>query len=319
MDISFPEIEKFDAMPPARTEGASAFVSIMEGCSKYCSFCIVPYTRGEEVSRPFADILVEIAELTAQGVKEVTLLGQNVNAYRGVMDDEGTIADLADLIETIAEMPEIERIRYTTSHPREMSQKLIDMYARVPKLVSHLHLPVQAGSDRVLVSMKRGYTSLEYKSVIRKLRAARPDLALSSDFIVGFPGETAEDFEKTMALIEEVGFDYSFSFLYSSRPGTPAAELSDDTPAEVKTERLKRLQAKIEEQAQAISQSMVGSVQRVLVESLSRKDANELAGRTDNNRIVNFVGNARLINQFVDVRIVESLAHTLRGEIVLKD
>lgn len=319
VDISFPEIEKFDAMPPARTEGASAFVSIMEGCSKYCSFCIVPYTRGEEVSRPFADILVEIAELTAQGVKEVTLLGQNVNAYRGVMDDDGTIADLADLIETIAEMPEIERIRYTTSHPREMSQKLIDMYARVPKLVSHMHLPVQAGSDRVLVAMKRGYTGLEYKSVIRKLRAARPDLSLSSDFIVGFPGETAEDFEKTMALIEDVGFDYSFSFLYSSRPGTPAAELSDDTPAEIKSERLTRLQAKIEEQAQAISRSMVGSVQRVLVESLSRKDANELAGRTDNNRIVNFVGNARLINQFVDVRIVESLSHTLRGEIVVKD
>ena len=319
VDISFPEIEKFDAMPPARTEGASAFVSIMEGCSKYCSFCIVPYTRGEEVSRPFADILVEIAELAAQGVKEVTLLGQNVNAYRGVMDDAGTIADLADLIETIAEMPEIERIRYTTSHPREMTPKLIDMYVRVPKLVSHLHLPVQAGSDRVLVAMKRGYTGLEYKSVIRKLRAARPDLSLSSDFIVGFPGETGEDFEKTMALIEDVGFDYSFSFLYSSRPGTPAAELSDDTPAEIKTERLMRLQAKIEEQAQAISQSMVGSVQRVLVESLSRKDANELAGRTDNNRIVNFVGNARLINQFVDVRIVESLSHTLRGEIVLKD
>ncbi len=319
VDISFPEIEKFDAMPPARTEGASAFVSIMEGCSKYCSFCIVPYTRGEEVSRPFADILVEIAELAAQGVKEVTLLGQNVNAYRGEMDDAGTIADLADLIETIAEMPEIERIRYTTSHPREMTPKLIEMYARVPKLVSPLHLPVQAGSDRVLVAMKRGYTGLEYKSVIRKLRAARPDLSLSSDFIVGFPGETAEDFEKTMALIEEVGFDYSFSFLYSSRPGTPAAELSDDTPTEVKSERLSRLQAKIEEQAQAISQSMVGSVQRVLVESLSRKDANELAGRTDNNRIVNFVGNPRLINQFVDVRITESLAHTLRGEIVLKD
>jgi len=319
VDISFPEIEKFDAMPPARTEGATAFVSIMEGCSKYCSFCIVPYTRGEEVSRPFADILVEIAELAAQGVKEVNLLGQNVNAYRGTMDDAGTIADLADLIETIAEMPEIERIRYTTSHPREMTPKLIEMYARVPKLVSHLHLPVQAGSDRVLVAMKRGYTGLEYKSVIRKLRAARPDLTLSSDFIVGFPGETAEDFEKTMALIEDVGFDYSYSFLYSSRPGTPAAELSDDTPADVKTERLMRLQAKIEEQAQAISQSMVGSVQRVLVESLSRKDANELAGRTDNNRIVNFVGNARLINKFVDVRIVESLSHTLRGEIVLKD
>lgn len=319
VDISFPEIEKFDAMPPARTEGASAFVSIMEGCSKYCSFCIVPYTRGEEVSRPFADILTEIAELTAQGVKEVTLLGQNVNAYRGTMGDDDTIADLADLIETIAMMPEIERIRYTTSHPREMTPKLIEMYARVPKLVSHLHLPVQAGSDRVLMAMKRGYTGLEYKSVIRKLRAARPDLSLSSDFIVGFPGETADDFEKTMALIEDVGFDYSYSFLYSSRPGTPAAELSDDTPADIKTARLMRLQTKIEEQAQAISQSMVGSIQRVLVESLSRKDANELAGRTDNNRIVNFVGNPRLIHQFVDVRIVESLSHTLRGEIVLKD
>jgi tRNA-2-methylthio-N6-dimethylallyladenosine synthase len=319
VDISFPEIEKFDAMPPARTEGASAFVSIMEGCSKYCSFCIVPYTRGEEVSRPFGDILTEIAELTAQGVKEVTLLGQNVNAYRGEMDGHGTIADLADLIETIAEMPEIERIRYTTSHPREMTQKLIDMYARVPKLVSHLHLPVQAGSDRVLMAMKRGYTALEYKSVIRKLRAARPDLSLSSDFIVGFPGETAEDFEKTMALIEEIGFDNSFSFVYSSRPGTPAAELTDDTPHELKIERLMRLQARIEEQAQAISQSMVGSVQRVLVEGLSRKDVNEVAGRTDNNRIVNFVGNPRLIHQFVDVLIVESLPHSLRGDIVVKD
>jgi tRNA-2-methylthio-N6-dimethylallyladenosine synthase len=319
VDISFPEIEKFDAMPPARTEGASAFVSIMEGCSKYCSFCIVPYTRGEEVSRPFADILTEIAELTAQGVKEVTLLGQNVNAYRGELDSNGTIADLSDLIETIAEMPEIERIRYTTSHPREMTQKLIDMYARVPKLVSHLHLPVQSGSDRVLMAMKRGYTALEYKSVIRKLRAARPDLSLSSDFIVGFPGETADDFEKTMALIEDVGFDNSFSFVYSSRPGTPAAELIDDTPHELKIERLMRLQARIEEQAQAISQSMVGSIQRVLVESLSRKDANELAGRTDNNRIVNFVGNPRLIHQFVDVRITSSLPHSLRGDIVVKD
>ena len=319
VDISFPEIEKFDAMPPARTEGASAFVSIMEGCSKYCSFCIVPYTRGEEVSRPFADILTEIAELTAQGVKEVTLLGQNVNAYRGAMDDNGTIADLSDLIETIAEMPEIERIRYTTSHPREMTQKLIDMYARVPKLVSHLHLPVQAGSDRVLMAMKRGYTVLEYKSVIRKLRAARPDLSLSSDFIVGFPGETADDFEKTMTLIDEIGFDNSFSFVYSSRPGTPAAELNDDTPHELKIERLMRLQARIEEQAQAISQRMVGSVQRVLVESLSRKDANELAGRTDNNRIVNFVGQPRLIHQFVDVRITSALPHSLRGEIVVKE
>ena len=319
VDISFPEIEKFDAMPPARTEGASAFVSIMEGCSKYCSFCIVPYTRGEEVSRPFADILTEIAELTAQGVKEVTLLGQNVNAYRGMMDDNGTIADLGDLIETIAEMPEIERIRYTTSHPREMTQKLIDMYARVPKLVSHLHLPVQAGSDRVLMAMKRGYTVLEYKSVIRKLRAARPDLSLSSDFIVGFPGETADDFEKTMTLIDEIGFDNSFSFVYSSRPGTPAAELNDDTPHELKIERLRRLQARIEEQAQAISQRMVGSVQRVLVENLSRKDANELAGRTDNNRIVNFVGQPRLIHQFVDVRITSALPHSLRGEIVVKE
>ena len=319
VDISFPEIEKFDAMPPARTDGASAFVSIMEGCSKYCSFCIVPYTRGEEVSRPFADILVEVAELAAQGVKEVTLLGQNVNAYRGEMGEDGMVADLADLIETIAEMPEIERIRYTTSHPREMTQKLIDMYARVPKLVSHLHLPVQAGSDRTLMAMKRGYTALEYKSVIRKLRAARPDLSLSSDFIVGFPGETAEDFEKTMKLIDEIGFDNSFSFVYSSRPGTPAAELSDDTPHELKIERLMRLQARIEEQAQAISQRMVGTVQRVLVESLSRKDANELAGRTDNNRIVNFVGNPRLIHQFVDVHIVGSLPHSLRGEIVVKD
>ena len=319
VDISFPEIEKFDAMPPARTEGASAFVSIMEGCSKYCSFCIVPYTRGEEVSRPFADILVEVAELAAQGVKEVTLLGQNVNAYHGEMGEDGMVADLADLIETIAEMPEIERIRYTTSHPREMTQKLIDMYARVPKLVSHLHLPVQAGSDRTLMAMKRGYTALEYKSVIRKLRAARPDLSLSSDFIVGFPGETAEDFEKTMKLIDEIGFDNSFSFVYSSRPGTPAAELSDDTPHELKIERLMRLQARIEEQAQAISQRMVGTVQRVLVESLSRKDANELAGRTDNNRIVNFVGNPRLIHQFVDVHIVGSLPHSLRGEIVVKD
>lgn len=318
VDISFPEIEKFDAMPPARTEGASAFVSIMEGCSKYCSFCIVPYTRGEEVSRPFADILAEVADLAAQGVKEVTLLGQNVNAYCGTMGDDGVTADLADLIETIAEMPAIERIRYTTSHPREMTPKLIEMYARVPKLVSHLHLPVQAGSDRVLMAMKRGYTALEYKSIIRKLRAARPDLSLSSDFIVGFPGETAEDFEKTMKLIDELGFDNSFSFVYSSRPGTPAAELSDDTPHELKIERLMRLQARIEEQAQAISQSMVGSVQRVLVESLSRKDANELAGRTDNNRIVNFVGQPRLIHQFVDVRITASLPHSLRGEIVVK-
>jgi len=280
----------------------------------------VPYTRGDEVSRPLEDVLAEIAGLAAQGVKEVTLLGQNVNAWRGAITREGgEVGDFAFLLECVAEIPGIERMRYTTSHPREMTQKLIDMYARVPKLVSHLHLPVQAGSDRVLMAMKRGYTVLEYKSVIRKLRAARPDLSLSSDFIVGFPGETADDFEKTMTLIDEIGFDNSFSFVYSSRPGTPAAELNDDTPHELKIERLMRLQARIEEQAQAISQRMVGSVQRVLVENLSRKDANELAGRTDNNRIVNFVGQPRLIHQFVDVRITSALPHSLRGEIVVKE
>ena len=315
VDVSFPEIEKFDALPPARVDGASAFVSIMEGCSKYCTFCIVPYTRGEEVSRPLADVLTEIAGLAAQGVKEVTLLGQNVNAYRGAIDG-GDFADLAFLIETIAEMPGIERIRYTTSHPREMTKRMFDVYANVPKLVSHLHLPVQSGSDRVLAAMKRGYTALEYKSVVRKLRAARPDISLSTDFIIGFPGETDEDFEKTMRLIEEVGFDASFSFLYSPRPGTPAVELSDDTPAEVKSARLMRLQKRIDEQAQVISQSMVGSIQRVLVEGLSKKDDNELAGRTDNNRVVNFVGQPRLIHHFVDVRITSVLPHSLRGEIV---
>ncbi|MDQ5946674.1 MAG: tRNA-2-methylthio-N6-dimethylallyladenosine synthase, partial [Pseudomonadota bacterium] len=319
VDISFPEIEKFDAMPPAKVEGASAFVSIMEGCSKFCTFCIVPYTRGEEVSRPFEDVLTEVAGLADQGVKEVTLLGQNVNAYRGTMAGSdasgGELADLALLIEYIAEMPGIERIRYTTSHPREMTQRLIDIYASVPKLVSHLHLPVQSGSDRVLAAMKRNYTTLEYKSIIRKLRAARPDLSLSTDFIVGFPGETEEDYEKTMKLIDDVGFDASFSFLYSSRPGTPAAELADDTPDELKTARLMRLQKRIEEQASAISEAMVGSVQRVLVESLSKKSGEELAGRTDNNRIVNFVGNPRLIHSFVDVRITSALPHSLRGEI----
>ena len=319
VDISFPEIEKFDNLPPAKVDGASAFVSIMEGCSKFCTFCIVPYTRGEEVSRPFDDVLTEVAGLAAQGVGEVTLLGQNVNAYRGAMAVSEEKADLALLIEYIAEIPGIERIRYTTSHPRELSQRLIDVYASVPKLVSHLHLPVQSGSDRVLAAMKRGYTAIEYKSLVRKLRAARPDLSLSSDFIVGFPGETAEDFEKTMKLIDEVGFDASFSFLYSARPGTPAAELSDDTPHEVKLERLMRLQKRIEDQAQVISQAMVGSVQRVLVEGLSRKDENELAGRTDNNRIVNFVGNPRLVHKFVDVRITSSLPHSLRGEIVVAD
>ena len=323
VDISFPEIEKFDNLPPAKVDGASAFVSIMEGCSKFCTFCIVPYTRGQEVSRPFDDVLTEVAGLAAQGVKEITLLGQNVNAYRGAMAGSEEVADLALVIEYIAEIPGIERIRYTTSHPRELSQRLIDAYCKTPKLVSHLHLPVQSGSDRVLAAMKRGYTALEYKSLVRKLRAARPDLSLSSDFIVGFPGETAEDFEKTMKLIDEVGFDASFSFLYSSRPGTPAAELHDDTPHEVRLERLTRLQKRIDELAQDVSQAVVGTVQRVLIEGLSRKDENELAGRTDNNRIVNFSGgssnSSRLIHQFIDVRITSALPHSLRGEIVTRE
>ena len=323
VDISFPEIEKFDNLPPASVDGASAFVSIMEGCSKFCSFCIVPFTRGQEVSRPFDDVLTEVAGLAAQGVKEITLLGQNVNAYRGAMaagDQNGEeTADLALVIEYIAEIPGIERIRYTTSHPRELSQRLIDVYATVPKLVSHLHLPVQSGSDRVLAAMKRGYTALEYKSLVRKLRAARPALSLSSDFIVGFPGETEEDFEKTMKLIDDVGFDASFSFLYSARPGTPAAELRDDTPHEVQLARLMRLQKRIEELAQVVSESMVGSVQRVLVEGISKKNDQELAGRTDNNRIVNFVGNPRLIHRFVDVTITSALPHSLRGEILTKE
>jgi len=323
VDISFPEIEKFDHLPPPRVDGASAFVSIMEGCSKFCSFCIVPYTRGEEVSRPFDDVLTEVANLSAQGVREVTLLGQNVNAYRGALaGSEQALtgedaADLALLIEYIAEMPGIERIRYTTSHPREMSPRLIDVYARVPKLVSHLHLPVQSGSDRVLAAMKRGYTALEYKSLVRRLRAARPDLALSSDFIVGFPGETDADFERTMKLIDDVGFDASFSFIYSARPGTPAAELSDDTPQERKLQRLLRLQKRIDELAQEVSRAMVGSVQRVLVEGVAKKDRSELAGRTDNNRVVNFAGNeAELLDRFIDVRITAAMPHSLRGEIV---
>ena len=319
VDVSFPEIEKFDAMPPSEVKGATAFVSIMEGCSKFCTFCIVPYTRGGEVSRPFTDVLTEVADLAAHGVKEVTLLGQNVNAYRGDMDGTEEKADLAMLIEYIAEVPGIERIRYTTSHPREMSQRLIDTYLKVPKLVSHLHLPVQAGSDRVLAAMKRGYTTLEFKSLVRKLRAARPEIALSSDFIVGFPGETDEDFEKTMKLIDDVAFDASFSFIYSPRPGTPALELADDTPAEVKSARLARLQKRIDELAQAVSESMVGTIQRVLIEGTSKKDANELAGRTDNNRIVNFAGNPRLIDSFADVRITEALPHSLRGEIVIRE
>ncbi|WP_430432709.1 tRNA (N6-isopentenyl adenosine(37)-C2)-methylthiotransferase MiaB [Methyloversatilis sp.] len=320
VDISFPEIEKFDHMPPARVEGATAFVSIMEGCSKYCTFCVVPYTRGEEVSRPLDDILTEIATLVGQGVKEVTLLGQNVNAWRApISRGSDDIGDFAFLLECVHEVPGIERIRYTTSHPREMTQRLFDAYAKLPKLVSQLHLPVQSGSDRVLAAMKRGYTALEYKAVVRKLRAARPDLSLTSDFIVGFPGETEEDFEKTMKLIDDVGFDGSFSFIYSARPGTPAADLADDTPQDVKLARLARLQKRIDEQAQAISQSMVGSVQRILVEGHARKDAAELAGRTDNNRVVNFPGPARLINQFIDVRITSALPHSLRGEVVIRE
>jgi tRNA-2-methylthio-N6-dimethylallyladenosine synthase len=315
VDVSFPEIEKFDALPEARVEGASAFVSVMEGCSKFCTYCIVPFTRGDEVSRPLADVLGEVSRLTLHGVREVNLLGQNVNAYRGEMAD-GDTADLAFLIETIADMPAIERIRYTTSHPREMTQRLIDLYRTVPKLVSHLHLPVQAGSDRVLAAMKRGYTTLEYKSLVRRLRAARPDISLSTDFIVGFPGETEEDFEKTMKLIDEVGFDASFSFIFSPRPGTPAADMADDTPAEVKTARLMRLQKRIEELAFTVSESMVGTVQRVLVEGVSKKHEHELAGRTDNNRIVNFAGAPRLINTFAEVRITAALPHSLRGEVV---
>ncbi|MCB1915605.1 MAG: tRNA (N6-isopentenyl adenosine(37)-C2)-methylthiotransferase MiaB [Rhodocyclaceae bacterium] len=320
VDISFPEIEKFDHLPPARVEGASAFVSIMEGCSKYCSFCIVPYTRGDEIYRPLADVLAEVAGLAAQGVREITLLGQNVNAWRAPMapgSDE--MADFAFLLECVHDVPGIERLRYTTSHPREMTPRVIEAYTRLPKLVSHLHLPVQAGADRVLAAMKRGYTVLEYKSLARRLKAARPDLSLSSDFIVGFPGETEADFEATMRLIDEVGFDTSFSFVYSARPGTPAADLADATPQAVKLARLARLQKRIEEQAAAISAAMVGSVQRVLVEGPSKKDASELAGRTDNNRVVNFPGLARLAGHFVDVTITAALPHSLRGEIVTRE
>ncbi|MBL8436958.1 MAG: tRNA (N6-isopentenyl adenosine(37)-C2)-methylthiotransferase MiaB [Zoogloeaceae bacterium] len=320
VDISFPEIEKFDNLPPARVEGASAFVSIMEGCSKYCTFCIVPYTRGDEVYRPLADILAEVAGLADQGVKEVTLLGQNVNAWRAPMvPGSEEMADFAFLLECVHDIPGIERLRYTTSHPREMTARVVEVYARLPKLVSHLHLPVQAGSDRVLAAMKRGYTVLEYKSLVRRLRAARPDLALSSDFIIGFPGETEADFEATMKLIDEVGFDTSFSFVYSPRPGTPAADLPDDTPQTLKLQRLARLQKRIEEQAQVVSQGMVGTVQRVLVEGHAKKDASELAGRTDNNRVVNFPGQARLIGQFVEVTITAALPHSLRGEIRLRE
>ena len=313
LDISFPEIEKFDHLPPARVEAASAYVSIMEGCSKYCSFCVVPYTRGEEVSRPFDDVLAEVSQLAEQGVMEVTLLGQNVNAYRGLMDD-GSYADLTLLLDYVAEIPGIERLRFTTSHPNEFSDRLIEAYARIPKLVSHLHLPVQSGSDRILMAMKRGYTALEYKSKIRRLRALRPGLTVTSDFIIGFPGETEADFEATMRLIDDVGFDASFSFVYSARPGTPAAGLADDTPLAVKAERLARLQKRIDELEAIVNQSMLGTVQRVLVEGLSKKNPNDLAARTDNNRIVNFPGQLATSRGLVNVRITESVRHTLRGE-----
>ncbi|MES2973779.1 MAG: tRNA (N6-isopentenyl adenosine(37)-C2)-methylthiotransferase MiaB [Pseudomonadota bacterium] len=316
VDISFPEIEKFDHLPPARVEGATAFVSIMEGCSKYCSYCVVPYTRGEEVSRPFDDVLVEIAGLADQGVREVTLLGQNVNAYRGSMGGTAEIADFALLIEYVADIPGIERIRYTTSHPNEFTQRLIEAYAKVPKLVSHLHLPVQHGSDRILMAMKRGYTAMEYKSTIRKLRAIRPELSLSSDFIVGFPGETEDDFQKMMKLINDVGYDTSFSFIFSPRPGTPAAALHDDTPHEVKLRRLQHLQETIDNSVRAISASRQDTVQRVLVEGAARKDAGELMGRTECNRVVTFSGPQRLVGQMVDVRITQAMQRSLRGEVV---
>jgi len=313
VDISFPEIEKFDHLPPARVEGASAFVSIMEGCSKYCSFCVVPYTRGEEVSRPFDDVIAEIAHLAAQGVKEVTLLGQNVNSWRGTID--GARADFAELLHYLCELP-LQRIRYTTSHPREFTQRLIDAHAELPQLAPHVHLPVQSGSDRVLAAMKRGYTALEYRSIARRLRQARAGISLSSDFIVGFPGETDGDFEATLKLAGDIGFDASFSFLYSPRPGTPAAELPDPTPRDVKLKRLQRLQAQLEAQSRSISERMVGSVERVLVEGPSKKNPAELAGRTGNNRVVNFPGAADLIHAFVEVKITCALPHSLRGELL---
>lgn len=316
VDISFPEIEKFDHLPPAKVEGASAFVSIMEGCSKYCSYCVVPYTRGEEVHRPFEDVLVEVAGLADQGVKEVTLLGQNVNAYRASMGGTSEVADFATLIEYVADIPGIERIRYTTSHPNEFTPSLIAVYDKVPKLVSHLHLPVQHGSDRILMAMKRGYTAMEYKSTVRKLRAIRPDISMSSDFIVGFPGETEDDFAKMMKLIDDIGFDNSFSFIFSPRPGTPAANLPDDTPHEVKLRRLQELQAAIETSIRDISARRVGTVQRILVEGPSKRDADELMGRTECNRVVNFKAPKRLIGQMVDVTITEALHYSLRGEVV---
>ncbi|WP_066739448.1 tRNA (N6-isopentenyl adenosine(37)-C2)-methylthiotransferase MiaB [Cupriavidus sp. D384] len=325
VDISFPEIEKFDHLPPARVDGPSAFVSIMEGCSKYCSYCVVPYTRGEEVSRPFEDVLAEVAGLADQGVREVTLLGQNVNAYRGTMGGTSEIADFALLIEYVAEIPGIERIRYTTSHPKEFTSRLVELYERCDKLVNHLHLPVQHASDRVLMAMKRGYSVLEYKSIIRRLRTIRPDMSMSSDFIIGFPGETDADFDKLMAMVHEIGYDTSFSFIFSPRPGTPAANLHDDTPHDVKLRRLQILQAAIEENVVRISQGMVGTVQRILVEGPARKDPTELHGRTENNRVVNFAlpgipqaQRDRMVGQMVDVNITQAFPHSLRGEIVVR-
>jgi tRNA-2-methylthio-N6-dimethylallyladenosine synthase len=314
VDISFPEIEKFDSLPEPRADGPTAFVSVMEGCSRYCSFCVVPYTRGEEINRPFDDVIAEVASLAAQGVSEVNLLGQNVNAYRGPMHD-GQIADLATLIYYVAAVEGVERIRFTTSHPLEFTDSLIQAYAEVPKLANYLHLPVQHGSDRVLARMKRGHTILEYKQKIRKLREVRPDISLSSDFIVGFPGETDDDFEKLMNLIAEVGFDQSFSFIYSARPGTPAASLEDDTPMDVKKQRLKILQARINQQALEISKGMVGTTQRVLVEKTSKKDDKQLAGKTENMRWVNFDADPSFIGQFVDVVVTEALPNSLRGRL----
>jgi tRNA-2-methylthio-N6-dimethylallyladenosine synthase len=315
VDISFPEIEKFDHLPAAQTTHGTAFVSIIEGCSKYCTYCVVPFTRGEELSRPFADVMREVESLTAQGVGEITLQGQNVNAYLAMTEDGDTV-DFAYLIRAVAAQPGVQRLRFSTSHPREMSQRLIDLYATTPKLASHLHLPVQSGSDRVLAAMKRGYTALEYKSIVRKLRAARPNISITSDFIVGFPGETEADFEATMKLVEDVGFDASFSYIFSARPGTPAAEMADDTPYETKLARLHRLQARIAELEQQVSAAMSGSVQRVVVENISRKNALELAGRTENNRVVNFVGSPGMLGRYVDVRILSGTMHTLRGELV---
>ncbi len=312
VDISFPEIEKFDQLPEPSVSGPTAFVSIMEGCSKYCTFCVVPYTRGEEVSRPFETVIAEVQALSSRGVREITLLGQNVNAYRGIMKD-GDIADLALLIEYIATVPGIDRIRYTTSHPVEFSERLIEVYRRVSKLVNHLHLPVQSGSDRILAVMKRGYTSTKYKDIVGRLRTIRPELSLSSDFIVGFPGETEKDFMATMALIDDVNFDHGFSFIYSPRPGTPAATLADNTPLKVKKERLALLQASIEEHNQALNRSMVGTLQRVLVDKIARKDNGQISGRTENNRVINFDGEPSLIGHFVDVLITEAMPNSLRG------